>query len=69
MNSARSAFACFLFKRSFFLSYHEKGVASSGGGVASSGGTMAQNDGAEPLKCKISNKVSVECYCLIVGSA
>jgi hypothetical protein len=49
VNNARSAFACFLFKQSFFLSYHERGVASRGG--------ITAQDDAETLKCKISTKV------------
>ena len=49
VNSARSAFACFLFHRSFFLSYSVGGVVSGGGGDSE----------REALKCKISNKVCI----------
>lgn len=47
VNNARSAFTCFLFRRSFFLSYSERGVASGE---------------SEPLKCKISNKCCVSVF-------
>lgn len=50
VNNARSAYACFLFHKSFFLSYNERGVVLRGGAEAA-------DDGTESLKCKISNRV------------
>ena len=53
MNNARSAYACFLFHKSFFLSYND-GRISSG----CKAGQKELVEGADVVtKCKISNRV------------
>lgn len=56
MNSARSAYTCFLFHKSFFLSYNGKGGASVG--VAKAASVEEEEEEEQTFKCKMPNKVS-----------
>ena len=58
VNSARSAYACFLFQRTFFHSYRD-GMGGHGKEVGSRGGARDEEDKDSGLKCKILAKVIV----------
>lgn len=61
MNNARSAYACFLFLKSFFLSYNDGQVS-----CRDEAGVMGEVN--DVIKCKISSKVRYVCNEKVVGS-
>ncbi len=58
VNGARSAYACFVFVRPFFLSYND-GLRGGRKGGKTVEGEDTGREGGEPLKCKINIKVRV----------